>query len=955
MQAKKYHSLTNKSNPQLVFAALYAVFITFFSLLLLFKNYSFDLSDVKGVIISEATNEGIDIGKRISLFYKLIFYGIVIFFVNLFIFQFLLKKASLSKISQNELLIISLIGLSGIVSEVFGIVNTQSTHYVLFVFLLRFALEFLPDKIKGEWAQNYHFAVACLYSFLLFSLLNFLGGNIVFISDYPSLVCFFGLILIILIYFFYKRLFKQTHIDLSYLFLPLSFVPALVFLTCEFSFYIKTHSDKFIPYKISFLIVFALISLAYYIIYFYKKDKWRRANVIKKIIGPSVILNFAILSFYTPIISQQTDFFELANPANSILNVFKFHEFPVLDFMSSHMLSEQWYGYIYTLIFGFNGEIDFIIYEFFNVLIYLLLVYYFLNKLFGQAILSLCLILFFPFLFDVFYPSVFLNVLVFFAAVTFLENTSTKNGLRLLGTIILLIFWRLDTGSSAVFTTIFFVPLLFFIARKEVQFRVIVTICLTLVLLILLSLGIILLFRNDLSVYENFMSAWHYLSANQAHGHAILFSNLNHQFYLYHVFFPIVAVFSCLWIINYLRKEYTQLVASNRLLLFAALFFFISFMANGQRGLVRHGFNEQNEFFLVSTFFLALSLFGVFLLKNVVKVMKFMVFYLLIFLVFISFKYFPFDQHKSSIETGLSENKIKHLNLEFNNEQYVGRVKNKEEFEATFSELKLFLDSILTEKQTFLDFSNSPMLYYYCQREIPGYFNQNLQNTVDEYLQLQLLKKLNPKKVPVVVFSSIPLSWFDQTDGIPNSMRYYYISEYIFKNYKPYKIIANKSVWISKAIKAEKVDKETQISAMIVKFDYKHSAKYIASYYQQNNYKHLKKIATLHQGNYTILGDTILVDVANKIKKIHHIYLTVRFKSSKRNYSTKPVSVVLIADNQVVGEFDFLKSQDNDLYMLRLSNLYQWHLGEVSKIKLILPKGEQVEGITFYKDLLVEN
>jgi hypothetical protein len=51
---------------------------------------------------------------------------------------------------------------------------------------------------------------------------------------------------------------------------------------------------------------------------------------------------------------------------------------------------------------------------------------------------------------------------------------------------------------------------------------------------------------------------------------------------------------------------------------------------------------------------------------------------------------------------------------------------------------------------------------------------------------------------PLVVYSNYPPTWYDATDMVPNSMRYYLIAEYIFKHYKPLGVLEDKSFWIKK-------------------------------------------------------------------------------------------------------------------------------------------------------------
>ena len=112
------------------------------------------------------------------------------------------------------------------------------------------------------------------------------------------------------------------------------------------------------------------------------------------------------------------------------------------------------------------------------------------------------------------------------------------------------------------------------------------------------------------------------------------------------------------------------------------------------------------------------------------------------------------------------------------------------------------MDENLSEEQTFLDFSNNPMLYYYCQRSVPSYFCQSLQNTVTDFQQLSQLNKIDTSLVPIVIYQNIPRGWGDQTDDVPNNMRQYLIAEFIYQHYEPYTVINHKAIWTTKSFKS---------------------------------------------------------------------------------------------------------------------------------------------------------
>ena len=70
---------------------------------------------------------------------------------------------------------------------------------------------------------------------------------------------------------------------------------------------------------------------------------------------------------YHPIFTQSSEMFELANNANAQLKLFQFHEIPFVDFLSSHVFSEQFYGIIYHTIFGYSNDLAFLTYAFFYI------------------------------------------------------------------------------------------------------------------------------------------------------------------------------------------------------------------------------------------------------------------------------------------------------------------------------------------------------------------------------------------------------------------------------------------------------------------------------------------------------------------------------------------------------------------------------------------------------------
>lgn len=359
--------------------------------------------------------------------------------------------------------------------------------------------------------------------------------------------------------------------------------------------------------------------------------------------------------------------------------------------------------------------------------------------------------------------------------------------------------------------------------------------------------------------------------------------------------------------------------------------------------------------FLASTFFLALSLFVVFLVEQYYKnINRYIILFSSVFVVFVALKYFPLGKTDILFEKAIKTSGYKNFDLNFTDEKITQRIQTNEEFaDKSYRDFKIFLDENLNPDQTFLDFSNTPMLYYYCEREIPGYFNQNLQNTVDDYLQLHLLSYLNPKKVPVVAFSNFPPSWFDATDGVPNTMRYYLIAEYIFENYQPYGIINNRSIWIEKSLNPEWDIKEFDNSYnKVQQYRYQKAAYYTGQYYKYNKVSYLDTIFQYNFPEKYFIGQ-LEVDIPDSISHHKNLYIQMLIHSDSHEENIK---VSLRKEDEAVGDFLFDVFRGGQrYYMFRPGNHYKWFTHGADKLVLQVKHGMYPKKIVILKDNRIEN
>jgi hypothetical protein len=261
--------------------------------------------------------------------------------------------------------------------------------------------------------------------------------------------------------------------------------------------------------------------------------------------------------------------------------------------------------------------------------------------------------------------------------------------------------------------------------------------------------------------------------------------------------------------------------------------------------------------------------------------------------------------------------------------------------DTTYKDLKSFMDTHFKD-QTFIDFSNTPMLYFYLQRQVPSYFNQYLQNTVTDYLQQENIQLLEQIKPPVTLFSWVPSTWWDAPDGVPNPLRYTYLTNYIYANYKPYTTLNRHSVWLRKDIalnntKAPAVDSAETFA--------------IRTY-------SLKKLAYLlgkgKQGTSTLIQTwerqaamTAHTAITNSISRNKIVML----EAIITNPHPEPVKMVFNYSEKgnVKGAYDFevTAGTQQAKYVIPISSQYNWHAFQPDKISsniLELP-GIQIENL----------
>ena len=917
-----------------------------------YSDTSFALDHLAQIIYSQATKDAVDIGARASFIYKIVMFGGVISASIWYMLdRFISSNANVASEVIKKVAYLSFVGLITLYCHI-SHTDCISSIGVILLIIFFYLIQILPlgsrfDEFYSIVNNDNGAEKILLSAFLVTYQLKFFGISPQILKLHFVVLFFIVLaVLLLATIFLYLRWSKHDYRFSIITLCGASFLNIFLFEIYSNTFYT-------LPHYYYALIYFALVGCFIFLYLIMQKMSWLLLRFYQ--ISSLHLLSFTILivilisALYAPFGVQIADTFELANPAIPHMRIVKDSQIPLIDFMSSHMISEQFYGYIYHLFFGYDGDLDFHTYSFLYEFLFYVLVYLFLNKLFRNPILALIFVIFFPYTKYLFGRDYFWCIIGFYMLYRLILKQSVSTYLSWFFIVGLLICWRLDTGAAFLIASPIFLVLAFISSDLKFQFVPFAKAFAIFIVIVSCAIFVAVQLRSIDFILDNFENALSYITSNQAHGTSAQSQNYNHLFYVIHVLLPFVAFVSILTSVYSLSSK--KIDAQKSFLLLCSLFLYLVFFANFQRGVVRHNFLMEYDHMLTSTFYLA------FILQMLAYSPKYLSsefrFYALFgggFLLIIMIKVFHL---KSKIPLHNSLESI-FMVRESNNFLFSQKkgIKKDIVFSSNYYEkIKQFMNENLSKNQTFLDFSNNPMLYYYCQRSVPSYFCQSLQNTVTDFQQLSQIKELDTSLVPMVVYQNIPRGWGDQTDEVPNNMRQYLIAEFIYQHYEPYSIINDKAIWITKGLKSSldsTSSSVTDTSYMIpLDIDYKNSAYLVGEYYASNQVGYLLSIGTvkaIFQQEYGFNS----IAIPDNVRNTHSVYAKITFDQSVDNRQIKVHEGK--EDWGRIGSFSFLTRPSSSSYMLRLTNHYLWHKeGCFILIMEGLPKGVGCQ-IEFLKD-----
>jgi hypothetical protein len=890
-------------------ALFYSLLIAFFFI----PKFDGVLSNFDGNQIGEATLYAVDIQSRVTEVY--IFIGLItvaylaLFFLFTKLFQH--EKTKISSL-ENSILIA-------------GCIQVLSAYFVpnlavLFVFPGAFhigllALQFFDIDVEEE--NIFSSIAAVLIAWLLLIWLIPISINPLFHLAF-LLLSFISLLLFSS---------KKPNFNLATTVNTLSILSILPLICTELNYFLREKIGFNINgIFLSLILIALIISIAFF--------RYKRKHNITSTATFAWLLiacGMGIQTFYHPFGIASTEIFELANRATPLMELHFFHQIPLLEKASSHLVSDYGFGLIYQAIYGYHG-LDFMVFDIFESLAWITFSFILIYQITENKLAAFYFVAFFPFFDSSITPYYAFALLPLICLIEAFKN-NTKFSSWLFGISFAFLFpWRADLSFAILIST--FVVIGFGIYLKRISYKFLIPTFISLGILGILLLSIAL--TNNIDWIGSLKSTLDYLQSSQSYGLINIGDQSSNQFIFHHFIIPILVLgVLFLALKNTLKSFSKQAVPIIITILYLSIFYFV----NLPRGIVRHGFAEGFDNFLDSYApFIIIIGFTFLVFQN--KFFRFWtsIIALCIFQVFLRYP-------NRSPENGLA---LAGLNNSYHQERIPFRHQSQRlktdtaKLQKNVIPMVNFLRENLKDGETFLDFGNTPMLYFYAEKPVPAFFYQSPQNVHSISLQEDWIARMANYKIPIFLFRHYPKEWWDATDGVPNELRHYLIAEYAYQRYFPSNQVAGYEVWKLKSKNQTNMPEFMQ-----------------ARFYEYMNLLNLPAIwnpnlMNVNQGQ--LKSDTLKIE--DELFNESHIcqisskaqnWIVLNLKNSTD--TDVQVRISLMHDIHPFGGYDFaVKPMTNGTYKVRLSMLPSWWFKKINYIRILVPKGVVVEDVTFASD-----
>jgi hypothetical protein len=750
-------------------------------------GYDLQLKEVINGQIGQGTLDGLDLAARNTMFYS----GGLLFMVSLFVFSGLYLVLH-NKVKQFSALpewgYVNAISAGGVLVMVAGFFGARADHSLECVYLLHklFLLisvvnAFVPRR---RTALDYTVSVLlALSAYFLLAIIYSLARSVKMPDLYMWLFVFSFIALMA-----NDRWSLSSPKKMEVLF-PLLWMPLLFIFSEE---YYLTLRFKGIPdpSRVNAIAVMFFV-LAFWM---WQKNKRQNERTSEYLLMwrwmPATVFSlvaYGTYSYYAEYGFQER--FETGNKFLPLMEYALYGTISPLEKFNTHLLSDYFFGAFYLFVNGLQGNemdlYDFLLYPFSALLYYLLFA-----TITRSAYIALFLALFFPFASNLFPIGFMAAVLPLFAfKLVVRDHPKRKHYLIFSALVVFTMLWRLEfTYATLLLLPLFLTYLAFSETGLKVEFKRI-ALALAGGIFSTMLLVAVLAYVREVPIAERLAQVIHYLSSVQSYGMSSI-GNASSTLYKMHYFvFPVlVLMLFALLLTRMVRKELVTMQPWSVLSLFYLCLFYL---ANFQRGITRHSLQEGTDAF-VSTFVYILVLTAPFVFYQKSTSLFRMMYMGFAGIVLATNFTLPLPV---SVQSGLECSFKKIADSHPVNLYYVDdRVKKKEKPDAT-QPVVSFFNQHLKADETFLDFSNNPLLYFLSRKPTPAYFYQNPLCVHDAFLQEAYIQEAKNYKAPFVVFSQYHTQGMDEIDGVPNCVRHYHVAEWLYKHYAPFVLKGPFCVW----------------------------------------------------------------------------------------------------------------------------------------------------------------
>lgn len=786
-------------------SVFYSICIVIFILL----NVRFSLTSFEGRIISRATIEDYDIDFRVHLYFLLVF----VFFFSVFLIKTIAAKAG-GFISGSERLIINYISLAGILLLFFGAVTAKVANMPVLLILAAHGIILIKIIFRIIFTKKTLLPDAVGYDVFVFSLLSsfsvslFLQGTLLFLgyTVYLNFYLYFFISGSVMYFISWNHLAQKEAATAGKIFQrilrcmkPLSVMPFIAVLTTEL--YLILNNKNIYDIRQCFIFLFLIIlCIVWFMIEITRRQnkQYDEGDYRKTLFHfhlPVFLSGMMALISYIPVMREAPGMFEIANPVLSVQQFYEFGKIPFIDTFNSHELSEILFPFLYTWINGYS-DLSFLTYNFLENILAVLVIYFFLLKFTRNPYIASFTLFFVPFS-GILLPVGYFSVLIIPLFLLYLHRKQTISVFFILFCILFfLIIWRIDIGYSGCIAAFLFMGI-YSLTRYSNNFSFSSfrkAFLLFLFALLILFSALYIAFGQKL--IHAITAIYSYFNSAQTFGFPDLAEQGNYTYFLVHYFvFPVII--SCLItgiIIMLIKNKVIHQTPPDILILF--LFLSLFYLINFHRGLIRHALIENTDYSLTSFGFFILG-GSIFLVRPLWSELKKFIFFICFSgLLIIAFKFPKDDIHVLSYFGSFLEKTDSLFAVNESGSKIARYTEDSTYKRPHYEEIADFLRTHLQKDETFIDFVNSPMLYFYSHKKNPVFFNQPMHCSHNEYLQKRYIDEVSDSKIPYVIFSKYPeVAGVTDVDGIPNAARYFLIAEYIYRDYRPFAVINNFCIW----------------------------------------------------------------------------------------------------------------------------------------------------------------